>query len=346
LPCRRRFLAAAVLVPFLHLGQSWVLGQQNSAPDVTVQTPPQSAKPEPAEASPSESQIAPATPALQPTLPNFSSCPLTELRHVVRELAHLKPDEDQSRLSVLLEQIGTKTVEIANKTPNLISHESVVSEQANSETRRKYSFLVLQHALDSKSVVFDEYRVDLKTGRDMETDFENTPTPASETSSPLPIRVASTPTLTQGFVSQWLFFYPPNQAESNFRYLGEQDIGDHYTLVVAFAQKPGSVRLPATFTTGGQKFPIFMQGVAWVDSSDFRIVRLRTDLLFVPLEISLRQLTADTRFTGVRLAGVASPLWLPREVRVTARIATTRLHEVHTYSDYRVFRVRSKIVPK
>ena len=351
--CRRWFLAA-ILAASLHVWQP-ALGQQNSVPDTSAQTPTKAPTTEPAEIPlpRSETQVVPRT-APDRTLTNFVSCPLAELRRAVRQLAHLKPAEDQSQLPPLLSKIGGKTVEVARKTPNLISHEYVVFERGDVETRRNYSFLVLQHSLDSTSLVFDEYRVDLKSGEKMETDFRET-APANSLSRPSSsgssTPIGSTPqpkvpAVSQGFISQWLFFYPMNQPESNFRYLGEQDINGHHTLVVAFAQKPGSVRLPATFTSAGKTFPLFMQGVVWVDSSDYRIVRLRTDLLSAPREVALRRLTADIQFQEIRLADLPSPLWVPREVVIMAKIGGVSLRESHTYSGYHIFRTHSKVMPQ
>ena len=89
---------------------------------------------------------------------------------------------------------------------------------------------------------------------------------------------------------------------------------------------------------------MFFQGVAWVDPSDFRILRLRTDLLFPVAEVSLHRLTADIQFQVTHLAEVPSPLSLPSEVTVTSEIGGATLREVHRYSGYRLFRARSKIV--
>ena len=86
--------------------------------------------------------------------------------------------------------------------------------------------------------------------------------------------------------------------------------------------------------------------MASVDSSDFRIVRLRTDLLSAPNEVALRRLTADIQFKEIRLADLPPPLWLPFEVVVIAKIGKVSLRESHTYSDYRLFRTRSKIMAK
>jgi hypothetical protein len=118
----------------------------------------------------------------------------------------------------------------------------------------------------------------------------------------------------------------------------------HHTLVVAFAQKPGSVRLPARIGFEKRTLPIFMQGIAWVDSSDFRIVRLRTDLLSPPAGVPLRQLTADIQFGEIRIAEMASPLWLPHQVVVIANTGGVIVRESHTYSKYRIFRAHSKIL--
>jgi hypothetical protein len=149
---------------------------------------------------------------------------------------------------------------------------------------------------------------------------------------------------SQGFGSAWLNFYPLNRALSEFRYLGKQKMDGHATMVVAFAQKPASVKLPAKLFFENRTVPIFMQGVAWVDASDFRIVRLRTDLLAPPSGVDLRQLTADIHFSQIRIAESIAPLWLPREVTVTSDIGGATHREIHVYSNYHLFRARTKIL--
>jgi hypothetical protein len=149
--------------------------------------------------------------------------------------------------------------------------------------------------------------------------------------------------MSQGFGNNWLDFYPSNRSESTFRYLGEQKMNAHRTLVVAFAQKPGSVRLPAMIAFENKTLPVYQQGVAWVDPSDFKIVRLRTDLLSPPAGVPLSQLTADIQFAEIRIAEIASPLWLPRQVVVTTSLGGATLRETHTYSNYRLFRAHSKV---
>jgi len=116
------------------------------------------------------------------------------------------------------------------------------------------------------------------------------------------------------------------------------------TLVLAFAQKPQSVLSPALFRYQGKTVPMFLQGVAWVDASDFRILRLRTDLLSPLPELSLHRLTADIHFVPTRLEEVPSVLSLPRDVMVTSEVGGGALREDHKYSEYRLFRSQSRVV--
>jgi len=352
--CRRWILVATACAALL---QAPAFAQQNPASGGTPEAPASAAKPDVVEiplAPQPETKAAPSAPApaalAEIRIPNFAACSIAELQHMVPELAHLKVASVQSSLAVLLNKIGASTVEIARKTPNLISHEAVVSEQGNLKMRDNYSFLVLRHASHSEGIVFDEFRVDLESGEKFETEeIEKAVASAASTPADLPTSVSSLPSgatapMSQGFVSGWLHFYPANRPQSEFRYLGEQKMDGHHTLVVAFAQKPASVPMPAKVSFDNKIVSIFLQGVAWVDASDFRIVRLRTDLLSPPPGLGLRQLTADIQFAQTRLARVATPLWLPRNVVVTTNLNGITLRETHTYSDYRLFRAHTKIL--
>lgn len=93
---------------------------------------------------------------------------------------------------------------------------------------------------------------------------------------------------------------------------------------------------------------IFMQGLAWVDKSNFQIVKMRTDLLTPQPDIGLDEQTTEITFSEVRFSDVAIPLWLPRDVNVYmkftfgARIQIFR--NVHHYADYRRYRVSTKML--
>jgi hypothetical protein len=142
----------------------------------------------------------------------------------------------------------------------------------------------------------------------------------------------------------WIRFYPANRSESAFRYLGQQKINGRHSSVLAFAQIPGSVRLPAEVRLKDKTVPVYYQGIAWVDPSDFRILRLRTDILGSVPDLPLSQLTAEIEFADMRVAGSDAPLWLPREVVVNSRVSGHAFHDKHTYSNYRRFQAHGRIV--
>jgi hypothetical protein len=281
--------------------------------------------------------------------PNFTSCSIEDLQLAVPELKGLKPSADQGKLSSLLEKIGAKTLDVAQNTPNLISRESVTDLPGGAgETRRDYDYLILAR-IKGEMVGLDEFRLDLKTGDKFQTDevmnnkssFRNH---LERASKEIAMSKRGRPPLSQGFATSWLHFYPSNRAQATYRYLGEQKRDGHGTLVLAFAEKPESVLIPAMFRSQDKTAPMFLQGIAWVDPSDFRIVRLRTDLLSPVPEVSLHRLTADIQFKLTRIEHVPSPLPLPRQVTVISTVGTSTMHEIHEYSEYRLFRAQSRVV--
>ena len=89
---------------------------------------------------------------------------------------------------------------------------------------------------------------------------------------------------------------------------------------------------------------MLLQGIAWIDQTDFRIVRLRTDLLAPQPEIALQEQTSNIRFGPVRIAALDSELWLPQAVDVAMRANGQFLRERHRYSRYRLYQAKSKII--
>ncbi len=287
--------------------------------------------------------------AVEVNFPNFATSPIEELQQIVPELKGLKPPADQEKLAGILERVGAKTLDIARNTPNLIARESVVnSPQQTGATKHEYDYLILTH-INGTMVRLDEFRLDLKSGDKFETD-EALKTESSlrdglqRASDEMTASKGNRP-LTQGFATSWVHFYPSNQTRANYRYLGEQKRDGHHTLVLAFAEKPELALLPAVFRYQDKTVPMFMQGIAWIDPSDFRIVRLRTDLLSPIPEISLQRLTADIQFALIRIEQVPSPLPLPRAVAITAVMSGSTMRELHEYSGYRLFRAHAKVVP-
>jgi hypothetical protein len=132
--------------------------------------------------------------------------------------------------------------------------------------------------------------------------------------------------------------------ESRFRQLGQQRTDGHNTLVVGFAQIPGSIEYPGKILTEKGSIPMLLQGIAWIDQTDFRIVRLRTDLLAPQPEIEYQKQTSTIVFGPVHIAALDFVLWLPQAVDAEMEASGQHLQEQHLYSKYRLYQSKSKII--
>lgn len=271
--------------------------------------------------------------------------PLPKLKKAVRELGGLKADSSQQALPDLLAKAGAKADELLRKIPNLISDERVNEAQwtevqgatlgctgeecspfspgRSARRDQRFSYIILAHSAQDSRLRLEEYRTD-----------RNDKPIAQGTSAPH----------FQGFASAWVVFSSLNQVESGFRYLGEQKTDGHNTYVIGFAQIPGSVESPGQFLSPKGSIPMLLQGIAWIDQSDFRIVRLRTDLLAPQPKINFQKQMSSILFGPVRIAVLDSELWLPQSVDVEMEADGQYLQEQHQYSRYRLYQAKSKII--
>jgi hypothetical protein len=271
--------------------------------------------------------------------------PLPELKKEVRELAGLKADSGPEQPSDLLAKVGAKSDELLQKVPDLISDEAVSQTQMpvslgltpgcvgtggcsstgrTSAWDQSFSYLIVTHPAPNGRLVLQEYRTSTK-GKPIEGTGAGAPN-------------------FQGFISAWIIFSSANQVESRFRYLGQQKTDGHTTYVIGFAQIPGAVESPGIFLSDGKPVPMLLQGIAWVDQSDFRIVRLRTDLLASLPEVLVQRGTANILFGAVKIPTLDLTLWLPQSVHAEMEARGQILQEQHKYSKYRLYKAQSKIV--
>jgi hypothetical protein len=263
---------------------------------------------------------------------------LSELQKAMPELRGLKAGERD--LPALLTGIGQEIKTLSLQMPNLISSEEVIQTNPDSRSghssRQQFNYLILVHRTTTGTEM-SEYRTDLQN-RSIGQPGEDPRAPTAH-----------------GFVLAWAYFHPTVRAESQFRYLGRQKIDGRSASVVAFTQTPGLVRAPGEIRVGRESFPMLYQGIAWIDESTFRIVRLRTDLLAQQPEAQLEKLTTTVDFAEVRIPHSKLRLWLPRmavvewktiprnSVDLSPTVASGRYMERHIYSHYHLYQVEVKI---
>jgi hypothetical protein len=263
---------------------------------------------------------------------------LSELQKAMPELRGLKAGETD--LPALLTHTGQEIETLSLQMPNLISSEEVIQSRPGSRSGRsskqEFNYLILVHRT-ATGAEMSEYRTDLQNnGIGQAGEDPRAPT-------------------AHGFVLAWTYFHPTKRGESKFRYLGKQKIDGRNADVVAFSQTPGLVGAPGEIRIGAEAFPMLHQGIAWIDESTFRILRLRTDLLAPQPEAQLEKLTTTVDFAEVQIPHSNLRLWLPRmavvdwktvpgnSVTLSPTVVSGHYLERHLYSHYHLYQVEVKI---
>ena len=230
------------------------------------------------------------------------------------------------KLEPILSAVGKNIEELFQKFPNTSSLEKIHQEKLDRKGKsagsldQKFRYLCLMPPRQWGPAT-DEYRADL-------TGHAATPRGLSEDFM-----------LTAGFVAGPLIFHPTYQPGSTFRLLGHQKIKGRDAYLIAFAQEPGRSRIYGSFKCEGKSRDTFFQGVAWINSTDFRILRLRTDLLTPLPLVKLEAETTQIEFDEVHFKRFPEGFWLPADVTVTLDWSGRRLRNRHEYSDFVVFNV-------
>jgi VWFA-related protein len=250
----------------------------------------------------------------------FIECNREELLHAVPELAGVQFDESQDRLDGLLRTAGEKLANMFAVLADVSAAEEINELRFGKDlagTNRREGFRYEIRLLPAGAPeLFEEFRIDANTKAIVQP-------PA-----------ANDFLVIAHFFKLLNYFLPQYQGQSRFRYVGRLNSGGQDSLVVAFAQRPDGTGLESHIEVGPDGETARMQGVAWIDASTNRIVRLRLDLLRPIEHFPLETLTTDIALTPVNFKSAERLLWLPARVTVHAYFAGGELHSVHRYSDY------------
>jgi VWFA-related protein len=263
--------------------------------------------------------------------PPYVDQPLDQLVRSIPELAALQPSPDQQLLPTILSETATKVDEFFDNTIDLLAEEDITRSilksngSIRSSQQLRYNYLIVHH-VDGLTIEVEEYRTDANGNRVEQAGLEQGFS------------------FTSGFALICIHFSKDFRSDSRFRYLGRELLGSRNTYVVAFAEKPGQARAVDSASGPWGKVDLLVQGIAWVDEGSSQIVRIRTDLLAPHPEIGLEQQTTEVSFQEIHLLDVPEPLWLPSGVRVDARFQGKNFRNDHRYTNYRRYRVASKML--
>jgi hypothetical protein len=254
--------------------------------------------------------------------------PIDYINHPPQNLPDFEPTEDQAPLNAILAAVGENVARLFDHLPNVSAEEKVHQEKLGREGKsdgaleNEYRYLCLTPA-ERWGPSIDEYRTD-SGGRKM---FQS--------------GLAEGFMLTAGFASAPLIFHPAYQSGSDFRLLGQQKVQGRNTYVVAFAQYPARSRIYGIFQEGKSIRTTFKQGLAWIDSENYQIIRLASDLLKPLSQIKLDKLTTEINFSEVPFHQAGRQFWLPNQVTVSIDWNGKVLRNKHEYSDFMLFKVDS-----
>jgi hypothetical protein len=246
--------------------------------------------------------------------------------------------------------VGERVLALIDNLPNTTATETIQWEVARGSSRstntETFRYLLTRKKV-GPWVTLGEYRTDSQGN---EVEFE---------------RGEDGRLRTSGFTLSLLYFLPDNQQACRYRYFGRQMLDETQTDVVGFAETPeGNLRL-AKVQEGMRTISFPLQGLAWIDAHSHEILRIQTDLLAPPPHTHLRRMTTEVDYALVRFPETTSTFVLPRKAVVdvwqkgSAGVASSRepgegineghalLHyrNIHEYSDYKLFRVKSRIGP-
>jgi hypothetical protein len=248
------------------------------------------------------------------------------LYRTIPELRDLVPVKDQAPLDSILNAVGKRVEAYFRNFPNTVSLEKIHQAKLSHKGKvgatldQKFHYLCLTPT-EGSEMGFAEYRANLLGDGGQ------------------PHGLSDGFMLTSGFASASLLFHPLYQAETVLRYLGRQKINGRDTLVVAFAQRPEKAHVNGMFKVGDATMPTFSQGLAWVDSESYEIIRLRTDLLKPLPEMRLEKQTTEIDFSENHFKSLAEGFWLPQQVKVSVDWNGKSLRNQHEYSDFKLFNV-------
>lgn len=257
--------------------------------------------------------------------------PLASLMKGVPELRDLQPatGEGQAELNTILQKTGENVKNFFTGFQNTVSIEQIHQERlakggkVTDSLDQTFQYLLLTRP-ESWGLGLQEFRTDLK-GKEI-----------------APTGLDSGLMLTKGFASESLFFHPSYQSGAAFRYLGFESVKGRQCYVVAFAQKPEKAQMLERFNSNGDSVLLLHQGLAWIDKENYKIARLRTDLLKPQSKIRLQRETTEISYDPVDFKQAGQVAWLPSEVAVTVQWWGRTFRNVHTYSDFKLFNTETK----
>jgi tetratricopeptide (TPR) repeat protein len=147
---------------------------------------------------------------------------------------------------------------------------------------------------------------------------------------------------TRGLPSQVFVFHPYYQNEFDMKCEGLARHGTGFAWQIRFEQKKEAPSRMQVHHLNGKRFPVPLKGRAWIDATNFQVVRLQTDLREPLMAAGLIAQHTEIEYGPVRFRRDNLDLWLPIRAEYYVQTKGHRIHRRHDFNDYLLFAVDDK----
>ncbi len=179
-----------------------------------------------------------------------------------------------------------------------------------------FTYVVSIHETRHGSLNVEEYR----NGKDDDSSF--------------PDRFA-----THGLPSQVFVFHPYYQDDFEMNCEGLSRRGTGFAWQIRFEQKKNVPSRMQVHYLNGQRFPVPLKGRAWIDATNYQVIRLETDLREQVKPAALYAQHTDIEYGPVRFRKDNLELWLPIRADFYFQTGGHRIHRRHDFHDYMLFAI-------
>jgi hypothetical protein len=225
-------------------------------------------------------------------------------------------------LPAVLHGVGTRMSQLVENLEKFsatehIDHYKVDSAgEARSEETRSFEYVVTVLQDPVSGFQLDEYR----NGSTDPAQF-----PAGIATEALPVMA--------------LIFHPLLASDFNMSCEGLGQWSGHKAWQVRFEQRPDHPNRIRYYKIQGNYYPVALKGRAWIDSSNFQVLRLETDLVKPIKVIDLAYEHLSIEYGEVEFRSHNVQLWLPKTAELYWERHGHRYYRRHDFSDFKVFAV-------
>lgn len=147
---------------------------------------------------------------------------------------------------------------------------------------------------------------------------------------------------SRGLPSQVFLFHPYYQHEFEMKCEGLARQGKGFAWQIRFEQKRNIPSRMQVHYLNGKRFPVPLKGRAWIDTTNYNVVRLQTDVREPLKEAGLYAQHTEIEYGPVRFKKDNTDLWLPIRAEIYMQTKGHRIHRKHDFSNYILFAVEDK----